>query len=77
MIAITADGILLIVWIGFTFLALIGVIAVFVWAVRARQFSGQDRARHLPLRSQIPGDEDAADGKGADDGQGRGERAPV
>ncbi len=78
MIAMTADDILLMVWIGFTFLALVGVIAVFVWAVRARQFAGQDRARYLPLRSHIPGEEEeAADGEDAAEGQGRGKHAPV
>ncbi len=45
---------LLIVWIVFTSLALVGVGAVFVWAVRSRQFGDQDRARYLPLRSGIP-----------------------
>ena len=54
MIALSDQGTLLAVWICFTVLALIGIIVVFGWAVRARQFSDQDRARHLPLRSNIP-----------------------
>jgi cbb3-type cytochrome oxidase maturation protein len=54
MTAVTAGMLLLAVWICFTILALVGIIAVFIWAVRARQFSSQDRARHLPLRSGIP-----------------------
>lgn len=58
MIAITAGMLLLAVWICYAVLALIGIIAVFVWAVRARQFSSQDRARHLPLRSGIPNDDE-------------------
>jgi len=73
VIATTAQGVLLAVWICFTVLALVGVIAVFVWAVRARQFSGQDRARHLPLRSGIPRE----DGKNDGEEQGRGKDAPV
>ena len=28
--------------------------AFFVWAIRSRQFSDQDRARYLPLNSGIP-----------------------
>jgi nitrogen fixation-related uncharacterized protein len=54
MIALSDQGALLAVWICFTVFALIGIIVVFGWAVRARQFSDQDRARHLPLRSNIP-----------------------
>ncbi len=50
----SAQGVLLAVWIAFTVVALAGIIAVFVWAVRARQFSDQDRARHLPLSCGIP-----------------------
>ena len=71
VIALTAQGALLAVWIAFTVLALIAIIAVFVWAVRARQFSDQDRARHLPLRSGIPRDEVAPRRRR----QGRGQRA--
>ncbi len=78
MIAMTAQGILLAIWICFTVMALIGVIAVFLWAVRARQFSGQDRARHLPLRSGIPRDGGKGAGNGAsEEQQGRGKNAPV
>ena len=65
MIALSDQGVLLAVWISFTVLALSGIIVVFVWAVRARQFSDQDRARHLPLRSNIPPQEsegEAGDG---------------
>jgi nitrogen fixation-related uncharacterized protein len=42
-------------WIAFTVIALGGIIAVLVWAVRARQFSDQNHARYLPLESVIPG----------------------
>jgi cbb3-type cytochrome oxidase maturation protein len=44
----------LVLWITFAVVALGGVIAAFVWAVRNRQFSDQDRARYLPLVSGIP-----------------------
>ena len=45
---------LLILWITFTSVALMGVIAVLVWAAREKQFSNQDAARYLPLKSGIP-----------------------
>jgi cbb3-type cytochrome oxidase maturation protein len=56
MIAMSYNAALLAMWVIFTVLALAGVIAVFVWAVRARQFSDQDRARYLALDSGIPDD---------------------
>ena len=77
MIALSEPGLLLAVWICFTVLALIGIIAVFVWAVRARQFSDQDRARHLPLRSDIPRVDAGAGGKAPEKEQGSGKRASV
>jgi nitrogen fixation-related uncharacterized protein len=45
-------------WISFTVLALAGIAAVLVWAVRSRQFRDQDRARYLALNSGIPSDAD-------------------
>jgi nitrogen fixation-related uncharacterized protein len=48
---------LLLLWVTVTVVAVLGVIAVLVWAVRTRQFSGQDRARYLPLESYIPEEE--------------------
>ena len=75
MTAVTAQGVLLVVWICFTVMALVGVIAVFVWAVRARQFSDQDRARHLPLRSGIPPAGAGTDEETAGSEQGSGEHA--
>jgi cbb3-type cytochrome oxidase maturation protein len=62
--AAPAHGALLIAWIIFLVLALIGGIAVLVWAVRSRQFSNQDRARYLPLQSEIPEDENQETGVG-------------
>ena len=53
-----ADSGLLIIWITFTVAALVGLSAVLVWAVRSRQFSNQDDARYLPLRSGVPGKPD-------------------
>ena len=49
MIAMTEEMSLLIMWATFSVTALAGVIAVFVWAIRSRQFSDQDRARYLAL----------------------------
>lgn len=72
----SAQGVLLAVWIGFAVVALVGIIIVFVWAVRARQFSDQDRARHLPLRSNIPAPgPQAAEDEGTDGKHGRGKDA--
>jgi nitrogen fixation-related uncharacterized protein len=56
MIAASADNALIMMWVAFTVVALAGVIAVFVWAVRSRQFTNQDQARYLPLHSGIPSD---------------------
>lgn len=42
------------IWLGLLLLMSVGVSWVFLWAVRARQFSDQDRARYLPLQSGIP-----------------------
>jgi len=52
--AMTPDLALLVMWITFTAMAAVGVSGVLVWAVRARQFADQDRARYLPLTSGIP-----------------------
>jgi len=51
---LSSNSALLVVWTVFSVLALAGIVAVLVWAVRARQFSNQDRARYLPLTSGIP-----------------------
>jgi nitrogen fixation-related uncharacterized protein len=45
---------LLILWVTFAGVALAGIIAVLVWSVRTGQFSNQDAARYLPLKSGIP-----------------------
>ena len=45
---------LLIVWLTVTVLAVLGMTAALVWAVRSRQFQQQDRARYLALESGIP-----------------------
>ena len=45
---------LLILFVTFTGVALAGMAAVLVWAARTRQFSNQDEARYLPLKSGIP-----------------------
>ena len=46
--------IFLFMWIGFSLLMTGSIAAFFFWAVRAGQFSHQDRARYLPLDSFIP-----------------------
>lgn len=48
----------LFMWIGFSLLMTGSIAAFFFWAVRAGQFSHQDRARYLPLDSFIPLDEE-------------------
>lgn len=58
MMAMSNQSALLTMWITFTVVALLGVIAVFVWAVRSRQFANQDRARYLALLSGIPDEEE-------------------
>ena len=47
----------LFLWIGFLTLMIICIVAIFIWAIRTRQFSDQERARYLALQSKIPGDE--------------------
>ena len=54
MIAMSANAAFLISWLTFTVLGVAAAVAAFVWAVRNRQFSDQDRARSLPLQSGIP-----------------------
>ena len=56
MIALSSQMALLVMWVVFAALSLLGVMAVIVWAVRSRQFADQDRARRLPLDSGIPTD---------------------
>jgi nitrogen fixation-related uncharacterized protein len=46
---------LLVLFITFAAVALAGIVAVLVWAARTNQFSNQDAARYLPLKSGIPG----------------------
>lgn len=50
-----AEGqVFLFMWIGFLLLMTGSIAAFFLWAIRAGQFSHQDRARYLPLQSGIP-----------------------
>jgi nitrogen fixation-related uncharacterized protein len=56
---------LLVLWVGFAVLAIAGIIAALVWAVRTRQFSSPDEAARLPLESGIP-DEGAEEAPGPD-----------
>jgi len=44
----------LFMWVGFLLLMTGGIAGFFLWAIRAGQFSHQDRARYLPLESGIP-----------------------
>lgn len=66
---------LFIIWITFTVVALIGLCAVLVWAVRSRQFSKQDEARYLPLKSGIPEDTQTGNLRHEDDAVARAPRA--
>ena len=45
-------------WIGFTLIAVSGIAVVIGWALKNGQFRDQDRARHLPLESYIPEDDE-------------------
>jgi nitrogen fixation-related uncharacterized protein len=45
---------LLIVWVTITVLAVSGMVAALIWAIRSHQFQQQDHARHLALESGIP-----------------------
>lgn len=42
---------LLLAWTVFAFLGILAMISAIMWGVRSRQFSNQDRIRHLPLES--------------------------
>lgn len=50
----SSDAKFALVWIAFTALMWVALIPMVVWAVRTRQFSSQDRARRLALRSGPP-----------------------
>ena len=54
-LAMTGQTALVITWAIVAFLGIAGAVVVLVWAVRRRQFSGQDRARYLPLEDGPPG----------------------
>ena len=41
-------------WILYTVVGILVFSLAFVWAVRARQFWNQDRARYLPLEGETP-----------------------
>ncbi len=45
-------------WIGFTLIAVSGIAVVIGWAFKNGQFNNQERARHLPLESYIPEDDE-------------------
>jgi cbb3-type cytochrome oxidase maturation protein len=51
----------LFIWIGFLLLMTGSIAAFFLWAIRAGQFSGQERARYLPLTSGITESEEKSD----------------
>jgi len=59
----------LFIWIGFLLLMTGGIGAFFLWAVRAGQFSHQDRARYLALQSGIPGDDESQQENGKESGR--------
>ncbi|SNB46684.1 cbb3-type cytochrome oxidase assembly protein CcoS [Geobacter sp. DSM 9736] len=49
MAEITHSSAFLFIWIGFTALMIVCIGLIFLWGVRTRQFSDQERARYLPL----------------------------
>lgn len=51
----------LFLWIGFLLLMSTALGALFVWAIRAGQFSNQERARYLALEAAIPEGEQLAE----------------
>ena len=62
-LAMTPQAALLTLWVTFTAIAVLGIAAALVWAVRSGQFSNQDHARRLPLESGVPNDGDLAEKK--------------
>jgi nitrogen fixation-related uncharacterized protein len=54
MMALAPESALLVAWVALAAVAIAGIVAVLVWAVRTGQFANQDRARYLPLESGIP-----------------------
>ena len=53
------------VWLGYTIFGFSVFSAMFIWAVRARQFSNMDRGRHIPLADQRIGESTHPDRKPA------------
>jgi nitrogen fixation-related uncharacterized protein len=53
---------LLVMWTTYAMLGVLAYSAVFLWAVRTRQFSSEERARALPLEcpAETPGEPEAA-----------------
>ncbi|MCC6445733.1 MAG: hypothetical protein IT210_20050 [Armatimonadetes bacterium] len=45
---------LLEVWATYAFLGMLVYCALFIWALRNKQFTGFDRARHIPLDAAEP-----------------------
>jgi len=66
MSEVTGGATFLVMWIGFMLLVTAGSSIFLLWAVRARQFSDQERARHLALSSGIPGDTEPVEPKEAE-----------
>ena len=52
------------IWVTFTLLVWGALIPMLVWAVKTRQFTDQNRARHLALRSGPPATEERPHGPG-------------
>lgn len=48
------DGAFVLAWLAMTGLMLAGSLTLLVWGVRHNQFRRQDRARYLPLWSDVP-----------------------
>jgi nitrogen fixation-related uncharacterized protein len=68
---------LLLLWVTFAVLALMGVAAALVWAVRTRQFSDQEKAARLPLESEITNDEEGDEADDEYDDRGEHEDRPA
>lgn len=61
----------LFLWIGFLLLMSTALGTVFLWAIRAGQFSNQERARYLALDAAIPDAEPPAEDGPQEKGKGK------
>jgi cbb3-type cytochrome oxidase maturation protein len=68
---------LILAWIMYTGVGILVFSLAFLWAVRARQFWDQDRARYLPLEDEEPAPEEPAPDPAEKRGGSAGLLAPI